>query len=54
MNQKSLIWIGSIIGSTVGGALPMLWGDNAFSLSSVIFGAIGAILGIYLAFKISI
>ena len=53
MNQKSLVWIGSIVGSTIGGAIPMLWGDDAFSMSSVFCGAIGAILGIYLAFKLS-
>ena len=53
MNSKSIVWIGSIVGSSLGGAIPLLWGDSAFSFSSIIFGVIGAIAGIYIAFKMS-
>ena len=52
MNSKTFIWIGTIVGSSVGGMIPMLWGDGAFSLSSVIFSSFGAILGIYAGFKL--
>ena len=41
------------IGSTVGGFIPSLWGSNMFSLSPLIFGSLGAILGIYIGYKIS-
>ena len=53
MNQKALITIGLLVGSTIGGFIPNLWGVGMFSLSSIFFSAIGAILGIYLGFKIS-
>jgi hypothetical protein len=42
-----------IVGSTVGGFVPMLWGAGALSFSSIIWGSVGAIAGIWLAFKIS-
>lgn len=53
MNSKSMVWIGMAIGSGVGSYVPMLWGADMFSFSSVILGAVGAILGIYLGFKLS-
>ncbi|MCX6753359.1 MAG: hypothetical protein NTW62_03395 [Candidatus Nomurabacteria bacterium] len=53
MNSKSLIFIGTIIGSTLGGYIPTLWGADAFSFSSIIFSSLGAILGIYIGFKLS-
>lgn len=52
MNSKSLIWIFSLIGSTIGGYIPMLWGADAFSFSSIILGSIGAIAGIYVGYKL--
>lgn len=53
MNSKSLMWIFMAIGSTIGGYVPTLWGAGVFSFASVIFGAVGAFLGVYLAFKIN-
>ena len=41
------------VGSTIGGAIPMLWDSSAFSVSSLIFGSIGAMVGIYLGFKLT-
>jgi uncharacterized membrane protein YeaQ/YmgE (transglycosylase-associated protein family) len=41
------------IGGTVGSYLPALWGANMFSFSSIILGAIGSIIGIYIAFKLT-
>ncbi len=53
MNSKSLIWIFLSIGSAVGGYIPTLWGAGLFSFSSVIFTAVGGILGIYLGVILS-
>jgi len=53
MSSKSLIWIFMLIGSAIGGYIPVLWGDSFLSLSSVILTAVGGILGIWLGFKIS-
>ncbi len=53
MNSKAPVLIGTIIGSSVGGLIPSLWGAGPFSFSSIIFGSIGAIVGIYVGFKSS-
>ncbi len=53
MNSKALVWIGMTVGSLIGSLIPDLWGTDMFSLSSLIFGSIGAIVGIYIGFKLS-
>ena len=40
MGSHSFIWLGAIVGSTLGGFVPSLWGAGMFSMSSVIFTAI--------------
>jgi hypothetical protein len=52
MTQKQLIWILTIVGSTLGSFIPLLWGDGAFSGAGIVFSAIGAIAGIYLGYKL--
>jgi hypothetical protein len=52
MESKSLIWIFLFVGSTVGGFVPMLWGDSFFGLWSVVLTAVGGIIGIYIGFKL--
>jgi len=53
MDSKKLIWFGLFVGSFVGSILPELWGDNMFSISSVILTAVGGLLGIWLGYKLS-
>jgi hypothetical protein len=54
MGTKPIIWIMMSIGGTIGGYIPALWGsDSFFSFSSIFFGALGSIAGIYLGFKMS-
>lgn len=53
MSQKTVIFLFMFIGSTIGGFVPMLWGDTGLSIYSVITTAIGGIFGIYIGFKIS-
>ena len=53
MSRKTLIYIGMAVGGAVGGYMPMLWGDSAFSMASVLLTAVGGFLGIYLGFKLS-
>jgi uncharacterized membrane protein YeaQ/YmgE (transglycosylase-associated protein family) len=41
------------LGGIIGGYVPQLWGAGYFSFSSILFNAIGAIVGIYIGFKIT-
>ncbi len=53
MNQKGIIMLFLGIGSIVGGFIPSLWGAGSFSMSSILFTAIGGFAGIYIGYKIS-
>lgn len=53
MPAKPLITIGLIMGSIIGGYIPTFFGAGIFSYSSLLGSGIGAILGIYLAYKLS-
>ena len=53
MKSKSLIMICMVVGSTLGSWLPSLWGAGGLSLSSVLLGGIGGVLGIWAGFKLS-
>ncbi|MES2203337.1 MAG: hypothetical protein V4474_03395 [Patescibacteria group bacterium] len=53
MQPKTLVTIGAFVGSTVGGYLPALWGGSVFTFSSLLLGAVGAFVGIWLGWQIS-
>lgn len=49
--EKKMIIFGMVVGSLVGGYIPTLFGAGIFSVSSIITGAIGALIGIWLVFR---
>ncbi len=53
MKAKTLVMIGMIVGSTIGGCVPSLWGAGAFSLASVVLGVVGGLAGIWAGFRLS-
>ena len=53
MRSSSYIWIGILIGSTGGGLIPELWGDDVLSYPSVLLSGVGALVGLWIGFKIS-
>ncbi|MBP6993700.1 hypothetical protein KBB12_00470 [Candidatus Woesebacteria bacterium] len=53
MPTKTLIMIGVIVGSTIGGYVPTLVGASIFSLTSVIGSTVGGIVGIYIGYQLS-
>jgi uncharacterized membrane protein YeaQ/YmgE (transglycosylase-associated protein family) len=53
MEQKRVTWLLAIVGSYAGSYLPLLWGAEGFSFSALVTSALGAILGIWIAFKIT-
>lgn len=50
--MRSYIWIGILIGSTIGGLIPGLWGDGVFSYASVLLSGVGALAGLWIGFKL--
>ncbi|MDO8639080.1 MAG: hypothetical protein Q7R43_05895 [Candidatus Daviesbacteria bacterium] len=53
MSSKTLIFLGMFVGSLIGGYIPVLFGDSMFSYLSVITSALGALLGVWIGYKIS-
>lgn len=53
MNTKALIWIGMAVGSTLGGFIPNLWGTSVLSLAGFVCSGIGALFGIWIAYKVA-
>jgi hypothetical protein len=51
--RKTIIMIGMVIGSYAGSCIPLLWGGSFLSMSSILFGGLGALAGIYVAFKLT-
>jgi hypothetical protein len=51
--MRSAIWLGILIGSTIGGMIPSLWGDGIFSYSSVLLSGAGAFVGLWVGYKLS-
>lgn len=53
MSQKSAVITGMIIGSIIGGYVPMLWGASFLSYWGIVTSTIGGVLGIYIGYKLS-
>jgi hypothetical protein len=45
----SRTWIAILIGSTIGGFVPALWGGEMLSYTGVLWSGIGAIAGLWVA-----
>ena len=50
--MKSLIWLGLIVGSTLGGLVPEMWGDSMFSGWSLLLSVLGGFLGIWAGYRL--
>lgn len=42
-----------VAGSFAGSYIPLLWGDSAFSVSSILFSVVGSIFGVWAGFKVA-
>lgn len=48
--MKKFVSFGAVVGMTVGGVIPMLWGDtNLLSVASILLGMVGGFAGIFVA-----
>ncbi|MEP7340512.1 MAG: hypothetical protein ABI977_22460 [Acidobacteriota bacterium] len=52
VSLKAMVRIGILIGSTVGGYIPVIWGAEMLSLSSLFGSLLGGLLGVWIAYKI--
>ncbi len=50
--MQKIVMFGMIVGSSLGSYFPVLWGGNLFSLSSIFWGAIGGLVGVWMGYKI--
>jgi membrane protein DedA with SNARE-associated domain len=48
--MKALVIFFAIVGSYAGSAIPLVWSGAVFSISSVLLGAIGGFLGIWIGY----
>lgn len=51
MSRKTAVSIGMIVGSIIGGYVPGLWGAGMLSYWGILMSGIGAIVGIYIAYR---
>lgn len=52
MSRKALVSIGMLVGSVVGGYLPIFFGVGMFSYTSILTSGLGAIIGIWIGYKL--
>jgi uncharacterized membrane protein YeaQ/YmgE (transglycosylase-associated protein family) len=50
--MRARIWFGILIGSSVGGLIPELWGGDLISYSGVLLSGVGAFVGLWIAYKL--
>jgi hypothetical protein len=51
--MRTAIWIGILIGSTIGGFIPALWGGDLMSYSGLLLSGAGAFAGLWVGYKMS-
>jgi hypothetical protein len=50
---RSVIGICAMVGLTIGGFVPDLWGASSLGASSLLFSAVGGVAGVWLGARIS-
>lgn len=52
MSLKRAATYGMVVGSFLGGSVPLFWGADSLSISSALFALLGGLLGIVVSYKI--
>lgn len=50
---RSVIGLCATVGMTIGGELPVLWGASSFSMTSILFGVVGGVAGVWFGLRLS-
>lgn len=53
MSQKNAVWLGVFVGSIIGGYIPVFFGASFLSYASIFGNAIGGVIGIFVAIKVT-
>ncbi len=53
MSGKVIIYALLFAGSVIGGFIPLLWGADFLSVSSLVFSSLGSVVGIIIGLKIT-
>jgi hypothetical protein len=51
--MQGRIWLGVLIGSTIGGFVPALWGGDLISYAGLLWSGVGAFAGLWIGYKMS-
>jgi hypothetical protein len=51
--DRRVVWIIVGVGMVVGGFVPVVWGGSALGLTSLVFGSLGGVAGLWLAAKLT-
>lgn len=51
MSKKTMYYIAVFVGSVIFSYIPKMWGADMFSISVLLFGTLGSILGIVFVYK---
>ena len=51
--MQARIWIGILIGSTIGSFIADLWGAGLLSYSSILLSGVGAFVGLVIGYKLA-
>ena len=51
MSSKSIVMLGAVVGSSIGGYIPIFLGASFLSLWSLLGSAFGGLLGIWITYK---
>ena len=51
--DKRVLWMCIAVGSTVGGLIPQAWNASGFGVAALLGSAIGGIVGVWVAVRIS-
>ena len=51
--SRKFIWAGFILGSSIGGMVPLMWGDDLISIWGIVMSLVGGIAGIWAGYRVS-
>jgi hypothetical protein len=51
--DRRVMWIFVLVGSTIGGLAPMVWGGSTLGLASLALACLGGIAGVWCAVKLT-